>query len=134
MNNNGNILLKYIELKTGFSDDGPAWIGRVRESASGKTLYFNDCAFQRQHGVQGNYVDMESGEEYWISGVKKNGEDRHWAGHGKITIDSRVVEAYLTITGEKEIDARRFLVAEMEDRFPIERFHELQNSKNQCGK
>ena len=30
--------LMYIELKTGYSDDGPAWIGYVKASKSGKTL------------------------------------------------------------------------------------------------
>ena len=34
--------IKYIELKTGYNDDGPAWIGNVKESKSGKTVYFND--------------------------------------------------------------------------------------------
>ena len=29
--------IKYIELKTGFSDDGPAWIGLVSFSKTGKT-------------------------------------------------------------------------------------------------
>ena len=24
--------IKYIELKTGYNDDGPAWIGNVKES------------------------------------------------------------------------------------------------------
>jgi hypothetical protein len=32
--------IKYIELKTGYSDYGPAWIGRVKKSKSGKTIYF----------------------------------------------------------------------------------------------
>jgi len=32
----------YIELKTGYSDNGPAWIGRVRYSKSGRTIYFNN--------------------------------------------------------------------------------------------
>lgn len=42
--------LMYIELKTGYSDDGPAWIGYVKASKSGKTLYFNDHAFQNAEG------------------------------------------------------------------------------------
>ena len=33
--------LMYIELKTGYSDDGPAWIGYVKTSKSKKTIYFN---------------------------------------------------------------------------------------------
>ena len=40
--------LMYIELKTGYSDDGPAWIGYVKASKSGKTLYFNDHAFRKR--------------------------------------------------------------------------------------
>ena len=68
--------LRYIELKTGWSDNGPAWIGFVKESRSGKMVYFNDHAFQRHSGEYSNYIDVETQEEYWISGVKKNGEDR----------------------------------------------------------
>ena len=79
--------IRYIELKSGYNDDGPAWIGHVQESKSGRTVYFNDHAFQNRRGEYSNYIDIETGEEYWISGVKKNGEDRHWAGSGKITID-----------------------------------------------
>ena len=33
--------LMYIELKTGYSDGGPAWIGYVKTSKSKKTIYFN---------------------------------------------------------------------------------------------
>ena len=42
--------LMYIELKTGYSDDGPAWIGYVKTSKSKKTIYFNDHAFQKNIG------------------------------------------------------------------------------------
>jgi hypothetical protein len=38
---------------------------------------------------------IETREEYWISGPKKNGEDRHWAGSGKVEIDEDVREEYL---------------------------------------
>jgi hypothetical protein len=30
----------YIELKTGYQDNGPAWIGRVKFSKTGQTIYF----------------------------------------------------------------------------------------------
>lgn len=33
--------IMYIELKTGYSDDGPAWIGYVKTSKTKKTIYFN---------------------------------------------------------------------------------------------
>jgi hypothetical protein len=70
--------LRYIELKSGYSDDGPAWIGYVQESKSGRTLYFNDRGLMKLKGQRrgdsgGNYVDMETGESFWVSGVKKDG-------------------------------------------------------------
>lgn len=66
----GKISIKYIELKSGYNDDGPAWIGNVLESKSGKTLYFNNHAFQRCRGYSGNYYDVENDDIYWISGLK----------------------------------------------------------------
>ena len=63
--------LMYIELKTGYSDDGPAWIGYVKTSKSKKTIYFNDHAFQKNIGNYANYIDIENGDKYWISGLKR---------------------------------------------------------------
>ena len=67
--------IKYIELKSGYSDDGPAWIGLVTFSKTGRTVYFNGKAFKslKPKGISGNHYDLETGEEYWISGVKKTG-------------------------------------------------------------
>lgn len=121
--------IKYIELKSGHHDDGPAWIGRVKRSKSGRTFFFNDRAFQKYIGISGNHFDVESGEEYWISGIKKDGHDRHWAGKGKLTIDRKVIPEYLSITGEKELDPQRFIIAGIEDRFPEERIHTFLNTK-----
>lgn len=106
--------LMYIELKTGYHDDGPAWIGYVAASKSGRTVYFNDHAFQRYNGIQGNYIDVETGDEYWISGVKKRESNRHWAGRGKIMVDRRAVDALLAILGETELPKKRFEVIELE--------------------
>jgi hypothetical protein len=33
--------LRYIELKSGHADNGPAWIGYVKYSQTGRTVYFN---------------------------------------------------------------------------------------------
>ena len=121
--------IKYIELKTGYNDDGPAWIGNVKESRSGRTLYFNNHAFQRYNGVSGNYCDIESGDEYWISGVKKDGSDRHWAGKGQIIIDRKVVDEYLRITGKAELDAKHFVIREIEDVFPVDRIQGKLNNE-----
>ena len=123
--------LMYIELKTGFSDDGPAWIGYVKTSKSGKTVYFDNRAFQRYAGIRGNYFDIETGEEYWISGLKKRGSNRHWAGSGKVMIDRRAVPEYLALIGATELSPSLFQIIDMEDRFPIERINRLLNEKEE---
>lgn len=119
--------LKYIELKTGYADNGPAWIGKVKISRTGTTLYFNDHAFQKYNGIFGNFVDIESGEEYWISEVKKDGQDRHWAGHGKVMIDQKIVDDYLKFIGQEKLDPSQYTVIPIEDVFPIERITRLLN-------
>ncbi|HEX5717014.1 MAG TPA: hypothetical protein VF179_12695 [Thermoanaerobaculia bacterium] len=106
-------MLRYIELKTGYNDDGPAWIGRVRLSKSGQTVYFNGKAFKRgSAGASGNHYDLETGDSYWISGVKKDGQDRHRAGSGKITIEASAVAAYLDTVSAKELDLSKFEISD----------------------
>jgi hypothetical protein len=66
-------------------DRGPAEIGEVTYSQTGRTLYFEGKSFRRIRGASGNHVCLETGDEYWISGVKKRGSNRHWAGGGPVT-------------------------------------------------
>ncbi len=103
--------LKYIELKSGYSDNGPAWIGMVEFSKSGKSVYFNGHSFLGNgHGLS---IDIETREVYWITGIKKNGENRHWAGTGKIMIDKEVVEDYLKIIDSTKLDLTKFEIVEI---------------------
>ncbi|WP_020531049.1 hypothetical protein [Flexithrix dorotheae] len=122
--------LKYIELKSGFGDSGPAWIGMAEFSKSGRTIYFNGKALKNLNaqGIAGNYYDIESGDEYWISGIKKNGTDRHWAGGGKIMIDRNVVDLYLSLVDFNVLDKNRF---ELVDILPTDKqkFTQLENQK-----
>lgn len=87
----------YVELKSDQGDRGPARIGRVTTSKTGRRLYYRGLTLQRKHGIAGNHVDVEAGDEYWISGVKKNGRDRHWAGSGPVEIDPDVLDEYLEL-------------------------------------
>jgi hypothetical protein len=88
--------IMYVELKTGFDDNGPARIGRVRFSRTFQTIYYRGKTFRRVRGggLAGNYVDVATGEEYWISGIKKDRQDRHWAGAGPVEVDDDVQDEY----------------------------------------
>jgi hypothetical protein len=98
--------LKYIELKSGYQDDGPAWIGMVEFSKSGQTVYFNDHAFKgKGHGL---CADIVTREVYWITGVKRDGQNRHWAGKGKIMIDKLVVDTYLKLMDWPSLDLNKY--------------------------
>lgn len=121
--------LKYIELKSGFSDNGNAWIGLVSFSKSGKTIYFNGKAFQSLSGtgISGNYFDLESGDEYWISGVKKNMSDRHQFGGGKILVEKRILSDYLKSIGRTELPKSGYELTEVDTKKPIEKINELEN-------
>lgn len=127
----GKYIIKYIELKTGYSDDGPAWIGRVKMSKKGDTIYFNNHAYQKKIGCYANYYDIESSDEYWISGIKRDGQNRHWAGGGKIMIDRKIVEEYVLMIDEKELNKNKYHVVDIEDSFPIERINALLNGNQQ---
>ncbi|MEL6769472.1 MAG: hypothetical protein AAFP18_00215 [Bacteroidota bacterium] len=91
-----NSRIVYIELKTGYNGDGPARIGRVTFSKSGRSLYYRGQRFERIRGggAAGNYYEVESGDEYWISGIKTDGRDRHWAGSGRVHVDEDVRDEY----------------------------------------
>ena len=123
--------IRYIELKTGYSDNGPAWIGKVKFSKTGKTVYFNDKAFRKYvcagKGIAGNYYDVETKEEYWISGVKKYGADRHWAGSGKIIIGKNIVSEYLAEIGQAQLKSN-LIIADIPEIYPIERITMLDNN------
>lgn len=86
----------YIELKPqGGRENGPARIERVRLSKSGKILYCRNFVLEKireKDGVKANYVDIQSGAKYWVSGCKKRRDDRLQP--GTIEIDEDVREEY----------------------------------------
>ena len=84
----------YIERK-GNEVSGPARIGRVTFSKSGKTLHYQGREFiGSTHALNANYFDCEARECYWISGCKKRGGDRLYP--GTIEIDEDVRDEYWT--------------------------------------
>ena len=93
----------YIELKSELN--GPARIGRVTFSKTGRTLSYGGKSFQSLKGAasKANYFDVESGEHYWISGPRKDGADRLYVSAVPVHIDDDIREEYWTeIRGQPE--------------------------------
>ncbi|MEX0365780.1 MAG: 1-deoxy-D-xylulose-5-phosphate synthase [Ruegeria sp.] len=90
----------YIENKAD-GLEGPAVIGRVYFSKSGKTLYYRGLRFQslKGAGYKANYFETASGDHYWISGPRKDRQDRLYGGHLGVRIDEDVREEYLQLIG-----------------------------------
>ena len=81
----------YIEDKSqGLS--GPARNGRVTFSKTGRTLYYGDRSFQslKGAGFKANYYDLDTGEQFWISGPRRDGADRLYGEAVPIYIDADV--------------------------------------------
>lgn len=87
--------IMYIESKAG-GLTGPARIGRVTFSKSGATLYYDGKAFQslKGSGFKSNYFEVESGDAYWISGPRKDGQDALYPTHLATLVDEDVHDEY----------------------------------------
>jgi hypothetical protein len=82
---------------------GAARIGRVTYSKTGKSLTYRGREFHslKGAGLKANFVDIENGVHYWISGCKKDGLDSLYA--NLIEIDEDVREEYwVTIRNKPE--------------------------------
>jgi hypothetical protein len=123
-------VLRYIELKTGFAHNGPAYIVLAMPSRSGRALYFGSRLLKRAKGggIAGNYFDAETGDEYWVSGVRRDGRDRHSIGSGKVAIEAGAVAEYLKVTGRTRLDKTSFEVVPDLELPDVERIHAQENT------
>lgn len=106
--------LRYIERCGGAAHDGPAWIAFTASSRSGRTVYFDGRALQRAAGGRGagNHFDVETGEPYWVTGVKKRGTNRHPHGSGLILVEASAVPELLALRGDDALDSAHFRVVQ----------------------
>jgi hypothetical protein len=89
--------IMYIERKAG-QLTGTARIGRVTYSKTGATIYYRGRQFQslKGSGFKANYYEVDTGEEYWISGPRKDGCDALYATNVQAEIDEDVADEYWT--------------------------------------
>ena len=93
--------LMYVENKDGDIDGANARIGFVRFSKTGATVYFRGrelCKTGGQ-GIRGNFRDVTTGHEYWVSGVKMRGSNVYHAESASVVIDDDALIEYRAHTG-----------------------------------
>lgn len=86
--------IMYVERKSGLVGD--ARIGRVTFSKSGATLRYGGLSFAslKGSGYKANYVCIETGEPYWISGPRRDGRDHLYGKAERFEIDEDVADEY----------------------------------------
>ena len=95
--------IMYIEDKSE-GLNGPARIGRVTLSKSGRSVHYAGRTFQRLggQGFKANHFETETGAHFWISGPRKDGRDRLYEGSSRpVEIDADAqVEYWVDIRGQ----------------------------------
>lgn len=91
----------YIEQKDQGGLEGPGKIGWVELSRSRRAYRYGGKVLQKVVGFKHNCVDAETGGAFWVSGPKKNGEDKLYGGVVDIDEDARE-EYWKTVRGLAE--------------------------------
>jgi hypothetical protein len=86
----------YVENKDGLLDGVQARIGWVTFSKSGRTVYYRGRSLKAigGRGVRGNFIDAESGEEFWVSGIKRRGSNAHVNEATPVVVDDDAKDEY----------------------------------------
>ena len=87
--------LKYIEY-LGTNLEFEPRIGRVTFSKKGLTIYYQGKSFQAaKEGTQkGNFIELVSGEPFWIANPKRGGSDRLDGSGEPVLLDDNVRAEY----------------------------------------
>jgi hypothetical protein len=86
----------YIESKAE-SLNGPARIGRVTFNRTRCTLFYKGRTFGKALGFKSSHYEVETGDKYWISGPRRDGQDRLYPSNIPVEIDDDVREEYWTV-------------------------------------
>lgn len=85
----------FVQLKTGYDiDKGPAWISVVRFNRTWRTATWHGKTLRRWPGMfDANFYDVETEEEYWLSGPHRDGADTRCSSI-RPTVDQEARDAY----------------------------------------
>lgn len=99
--------LMYLENKDGHIDGVPARIGWVTFSRSGRSVCYRGRVLLPfgGHGHRGNYIDEATGEEFWVSGVKRRGSNVHPLERVVVRVDEDARDAYALLRSDTVVSA-----------------------------
>ncbi|HEY8621465.1 MAG TPA: hypothetical protein VIM01_15450 [Dermatophilaceae bacterium] len=97
----------FVHQKTGYNlDQGPSWIGWVEFNRSWGTARYRDRELRRTPGLwDANFVDAETGDEFWLSGPKRDQSDTRY-GARTTTVDADVRDVYEAFLGGDPLPGR----------------------------
>jgi hypothetical protein len=83
--------IMYVEYQGPSRLAGDGRIARVTFSKTRRTIYYNGQKLKpiKHPAGRANYVDIDTGQEYWVSGPKHDGNDTLWPGLVRIEPDVR---------------------------------------------
>jgi len=70
----------------------------VSFSKTGRTVYYRGLELSKG-GTHGNFTNIATGEQFWVSGVKKTGSNVHYAEPASVAIDEDARAAYAELRG-----------------------------------
>lgn len=87
--------IMFVQLKTGHNTDmGPAWISMVHFNRSWSTASWHGKTLRRWPGMfDANFYDVETNEEYWISGPHRDRGDTRYSSI-RPTVDDDARDGY----------------------------------------
>ena len=98
----GNALADHVHRIKAESLQGPARIGRVTFTRSGKGIYYKGREFYRISGFKANYAEVGTHDPYWVSGPRRDGQDRLYCPSGlPVEIDEDAREEYWCVIRKK---------------------------------
>lgn len=85
----------FVQLKSDHDTDrGPSWIGWVDFNRSWNTARYQGREFRRTPGlIYGNFIDVQTGEKFWLSGPKREQSDTRY-GPRTSSVDEDARDAY----------------------------------------
>jgi len=94
--------LMFVQLKSGYdTDQGPAWIGKVKFSKSWQTAYFHGLTLRREQRVRGNFTDVDTGDEWWLSGPKRDRTDARYSNQQPVVEEDARADYEAFLVGER---------------------------------